>query len=94
MSLTLEFIARNPAYLNLLVNLTVAATKTRSFLALFPSFLKPMAAKMKAETDLRIQEGVQLLRPMIEDRMSLMEKFGDNWSDKPVRGRILDIQRV
>nr|BAD94562.1 cytochrome P450 [Phanerodontia chrysosporium]BAL05132.1 cytochrome P450 [Phanerodontia chrysosporium] len=76
-------ICRHPEYLNLVINFTVDVAKGRYALLLFPPALKGIAAKILTNIDGRINEGLKYLGPLIEQRMALAEKFGDDSSEKP-----------
>ncbi|GJE97793.1 cytochrome P450 [Phanerochaete sordida] len=76
-------LCRDPSYLNVAVRFIIDVVKARNFLALFPPALKPIAAKITADFEGQVKEGVQYLRPLIEERIRTAEKLGEGWSDKP-----------
>ena len=79
-----NLLGRNAEYLNLLVSFTRDVVNARNFLAVFPQPLKPFAANMTADINRRIREGIPFLEPLVKERLYLMNKLGENWSDKPV----------
>nr|BAL05133.1 cytochrome P450 [Phanerodontia chrysosporium] len=76
-------VCRNAGYLSLAVNFIVDVAKARNFIALFPPVLKPLAAKMTSDIGTRVQEGMQYLEPLINERLRPMEQFGKDWTDNP-----------
>jgi hypothetical protein len=32
----------------------------------------------------QIQQEIEFIRPMVEERLAKMEEYGDDWDDKPV----------
>lgn len=69
----------------MLVHFAVDVARTRNFIVWTPAPLKTLVSKTVTNIDGRLKEGMQYLRPVIEERTGLMKKFGDSWSDKPVR---------
>ena len=33
----------------------------------------------------QIQQEIDFIRPMVEERFAMMEEYGEDWDDKPVR---------
>lgn len=76
-------VCRDKAFLDLMVNFTLDVARARDLLALFPPALKPFVAKLVVKLDSRIEEGMQVLRPIIQERMEIIEKFGKDSPEKP-----------
>lgn len=53
-------------------------------LMLAPESLKSLIAR-RATVGRRIQQCLDYLKPVILERMALIDQFRDNWADKPVR---------
>ena len=55
-----------------------------TLLTIMPAFLKGIIARKMSVVDQRIRQCLDYLRAAIDDRMSMMARFGKEW-DKPVR---------
>ncbi|KAJ3543507.1 hypothetical protein NM688_g5847 [Phlebia brevispora] len=74
---------RNTAYLQLVTSLTADVSKGRKIIPLLPQLLKPLAAKVITDINQRIDTCSEYLHGLIHDRVQDMEKFGDDWADRP-----------
>ncbi|GJE99525.1 cytochrome P450 [Phanerochaete sordida] len=76
-------LCRDPAFLKFVVNFTLDVARARDVLAFFPPILKSFMAKMVVNLDARIQEGMEIFRPLIEERMKLVKQLGKDSPDRP-----------
>ena len=56
------------------------------FLDLRVCHTRRLAAKFLTDLPKSVDRGVKHLEPIIRERYAMMEKYGDDWSDKPVGG--------
>ncbi|KAI9441481.1 cytochrome P450 [Lactarius indigo] len=76
-------LCRDQNYLNLNFNFATSVIKLAVIISLFPKSLKPVVARVISNLPSQIQQGMEFIRPMVEDRFAKMEEFGDDWDDKP-----------
>ncbi|GJE99522.1 cytochrome P450 [Phanerochaete sordida] len=76
-------LCRDPAFLRFIVDFTIDASKARDVQAYFPPILKPFVAKMVVDLDARMQEGMRIFCPLIEERMELAKQFGKDSPSRP-----------
>jgi hypothetical protein len=81
-------LCRNPDYHKLNLTFAINVMKYATIISLFPKTLKPIVARMLSNLPSQIQQEIEFIRPMVEERFAKMEKFGEDW-DKPVCERIL-----
>ncbi|GJE99722.1 cytochrome P450 [Phanerochaete sordida] len=78
-----EPLCRDRAYLELLAQFINDLAKAMNLLACFPPMLKYIVARIATHIDCRLDEGMQILGPAVEERKRLMAQYGEGWSDKP-----------
>ncbi|CDO73010.1 hypothetical protein BN946_scf185007.g64 [Trametes cinnabarina] len=76
-------LCRNQDYLNLAIAFTIDIIKDRTLVKLAPSFLKPLVGKLSNNVRRTLRQTIPHLKPIIDERWELMEKLGDDWTDKP-----------
>jgi len=75
-------LCRNPDYHKLNLTFAINVMKYATIISLFPKTLKPIVARMLSNLPSQIQQEIEFIRPMVEERFAKMEKFGEDW-DKP-----------
>ncbi|KAH9992075.1 cytochrome P450 [Russula vinacea] len=67
------------------LNLTFAVNVMTSamIIGLLPKPLKPIVSRMLSNLPAQIQQEIEFIRPMVEERLAKMEEYGDDWDDKP-----------
>ncbi|KAF8489259.1 hypothetical protein F5888DRAFT_1951995 [Russula emetica] len=67
------------------LNLTFAANAVKFgfIISLFPKPLKFIVSRMLSNLPSRIQQEIEFIRPMVEERFAKMEEYGEAWDDKP-----------
>ncbi|KAI0668027.1 cytochrome P450 [Trametes maxima] len=79
-----ETASRIQEYLDLSVEFTVDVIKDRTILNLFPNFLKPVIAALFANRALtNILRARKHLKPIIDERVANVKKYGNSWAEKP-----------
>jgi len=43
-----------------------------------------IVSRMLSNLPSQIQQEIEFIRPMVEERLSKMEEYGEDWDDKPV----------
>ncbi|KAH9061886.1 cytochrome P450 [Lactarius vividus] len=76
-------LCRNQDYLNLNLNFAVNVMKFATIFGMFPKPLKPIVARVLSNLPSQIQQEMEFIRPMVEDRFARMEELGGDWDDKP-----------
>lgn len=74
-------------YLTLSIDFTKDLGKARHLITWFPPFLRRLVANLLTNVEHRINECRLLIEPDILERVDLMDKLGEEWSDKPVSQR-------
>ncbi|KAH9992092.1 cytochrome P450 [Russula vinacea] len=57
--------------------------KSATIVTLFPKPLKPIVLRMLSNLPSQIQQQIEFIRPMVEERFAKMEEYGEDWDDKP-----------
>jgi hypothetical protein len=67
------------------LNLTFAVnfTKFGMIISMVPKPLKLIVSRMLSNLPSQIQQEIEFIRPMVEERFAKMEEYGDDWDDKP-----------
>jgi hypothetical protein len=67
------------------LNLTFAVNVVRSALIirLFPKPLRLIVSRMISNLPSQIQQEIEFIRPMVEERFAKIEEYGEDWDDKP-----------
>ena len=48
-----------------------------------------IVSHMLSDLPFKIQQEIEYLRPIVEERFAKMEEYGDDWDDQPVRQTIV-----
>jgi len=76
-------LCRDQEYQNLnlsfLGNVVISAT----IISWFPKPLKLIVSRMLSNLPSKIQQEIEFIRPMVEERFAKMEEYGKDWDDKP-----------
>ncbi|KAH8996773.1 cytochrome P450 [Lactarius akahatsu] len=78
-------LCRNQDYLTLNLNYAVNVMKFATIIGMFPKPLKPIVARILSNLPSQIQQEMEFIRPLVEERFARMDEFGEDWDDKPVR---------
>ncbi|KAN0126092.1 Cytochrome P450 [Lactarius tabidus] len=76
-------LCRNQDYLTLNLNFAINVVKFATIISVFPKPLKPIVARVLSNLPSQIQQEMEFIRPLVEDRFARMEEFGEDWDDKP-----------
>ncbi|EKM61840.1 uncharacterized protein PHACADRAFT_112752 [Phanerochaete carnosa HHB-10118-sp] len=76
-------ICRDSGYVHMMVHFEEDVSKAVKLLTILPGFMKRAAGRNATVIDKRIQQCLDYLRPVIDDRMAMMAVFGKDWADKP-----------
>ncbi|EKM61752.1 uncharacterized protein PHACADRAFT_248575 [Phanerochaete carnosa HHB-10118-sp] len=76
-------VCRDSGYVHMMVHFEEDVSKAVRLLATFPGFMKRIAGRKLTVIDKRVQQCLDYLRPVIDDRMATMTEFGKDWTDKP-----------
>ncbi|KAF8463173.1 hypothetical protein DFH94DRAFT_686799 [Russula ochroleuca] len=79
-------LCRDYDYLTLNVTFGESVFKSAMILNLFPKPLKPIVFRMISNLPSLIQQEIEFIRPMVEERFAKMEEYGGDWDDKPTAG--------
>jgi len=52
-------------------------------ISLFPNPLKPIVSRTLSSLPSQIQQEVEYIRPMVEERFAKMKEYGEDWDDRP-----------
>ncbi|KAI0329481.1 cytochrome P450 [Cubamyces sp. BRFM 1775] len=74
---------RNREYLDLAIGFTMDVTRDRATINMFPAILKPLIGRVVGNSARNVRRALPILKPMMDERRRMMEKFGDSWADKP-----------
>ncbi|KAH9897770.1 cytochrome P450 [Cubamyces lactineus] len=89
-------VCRDQEFLDLAVSFTIDIVKDKTLVKLAPRFLKPLVGRLSNHVRGTLHKAIPRLKPIIDERRQLMEKFGDDWPDKPndMLQWIMDIART
>ncbi|KAF8477701.1 cytochrome P450 [Russula ochroleuca] len=76
-------LCRDYDYQTLNLTFAVNVVKFGLVISLFPKPLKPIVSRMLSNLPSQIQQEIEFIRPMVEERFAKMEEYGDDWDDKP-----------
>ncbi|KAH9067779.1 cytochrome P450 [Lactarius vividus] len=76
-------LCRDQSYMTLNINVVANALKLAIIIRIFPKPLKPIVARLLSNLSSQTQQGMEFIRPMVEERFARMEEFGEDWEDKP-----------
>jgi hypothetical protein len=75
---------RDRDYLNLNVTYAANVVKFGMIISLFPKPLKLVVSRMLSNLPSQIQQEIEFIKPMVEERFAKMQEYGEDWDDKPV----------
>lgn len=91
---------RDRDYLNLNVTYAANVVKFGMIISLFPKPLKlyvvtstrvalspntfSVVSRMLSNLPSQIQQEIEFIKPMVEERFAKMQEYGEDWDDKPV----------
>ncbi|KAI0828877.1 cytochrome P450 [Trametes gibbosa] len=89
-------VCRNQEYLDLSISFTIDIVKDKTLIKLFPKFLRPWVGTVMSSVQRTLHKAIPHLKPTIDARREMMEKYGDDWSDKPndLLQWIMDVART
>ncbi|KAJ8464090.1 hypothetical protein ONZ51_g9826 [Trametes cubensis] len=70
-----------PAYLA--IRFTTDVIRDRATINLFPMFMKPIVGRVVGNSARSVRRARPILKPMMDERKRMMEKYGDDWPEKP-----------
>ncbi|KAH9895701.1 cytochrome P450 [Cubamyces lactineus] len=73
----------NRKYLDLAIGVTSDVNRDRTTISMFPSFMKPFIGRIFGSSARNMRRAIPILKPMMDERRRMMEKYGDDWPDKP-----------
>ncbi|KAF8491193.1 cytochrome P450 [Russula emetica] len=76
-------LCRDYDYQNLNLTFAVNVMKFGLIIGTFPKPLRPIVSRMLSNLPSQIQQEIEFLRPMVEERFAKMEECGEDWDDKP-----------
>jgi len=76
-------LCRNPDYQTLNLTFAVNVIKYATIIGLFPRPFKPIVSRMLSNLPSQIQQEIEFIRPMVEERFAKMEEYGEDWDDQP-----------
>ncbi|OJT14393.1 Ent-kaurene oxidase [Trametes pubescens] len=76
-------LCRNEEYLALSIRFAIDIMKDRDTLSWFPQFLKPYVSLGYSLARRSLSRNKEILQPAIDERAAMMERWGDDWTDKP-----------
>jgi cytochrome P450 len=76
-------LCRDYDYQTLNLTFAVNVVKFGLIISLFPEPLKPIVSRLLSNLPSQIQQEIEFIRPMVEERFTKMEEYGDEWDDKP-----------
>ncbi|KAF8467587.1 cytochrome P450, partial [Russula ochroleuca] len=76
-------LCRDNDYQTLNLSFAVNVMKFGVIISLFPKPLKRIVSRMLSNLPSQIQQEIEFIRPMVEERFAKMEEYGEDWDDKP-----------
>ncbi|KAI6043532.1 cytochrome P450 [Pisolithus marmoratus] len=76
-------LCRDPGWVDLNIQLTIALIKEGALLMWLPKFIMPLASKWITRRTERTNRAARLLETIVWDRQRHMNEYGKEWSDKP-----------
>jgi len=76
-------LCRNYDYQTLVMSFLENLMKSAFIIASFPEFLKPIVARFVSHIPSHVQQTMEFIRPIVEERSAKMKEFGENWDDAP-----------
>ncbi|KAF8541340.1 cytochrome P450, partial [Trichophaea hybrida] len=76
-------LCRDQEYLDHVVAFAIQVTKSTAALDMIPKFLRPLAVIFISNREKTLKKVMISIKPIIEERRSKMQQFGEEWADKP-----------
>jgi len=76
-------LCRDLDYQKLNLSFAISVTIFGTIIGWFPKPLRPIVSRMLSNLPSKIQQEVEFIRPMVEERFAKMEEYGEDWDDKP-----------
>ncbi|KAF8467591.1 cytochrome P450 [Russula ochroleuca] len=76
-------LCRDHDYQTLNLTFAVNVMKYGMIISLFPKPLKHIVSRMLSNLPSQIQQEIEFIRPIVEERFAKMEEYGEDWDDKP-----------
>ncbi|KAI0001032.1 cytochrome P450 [Russula vinacea] len=77
-------LCRNRVYQDLNLNFAISVLKFAAFLRMLPEFVKPAVVRIISNLPSQIQQEMEFLRPMFEERLARMNDLSEgDWGDRP-----------
>ncbi|KAI0828878.1 cytochrome P450 [Trametes gibbosa] len=87
---------RDQEYLDVSISFTLDVVKDKTLVKFFPEVMKPWVGLVTSNVQKTLRKAIPLLKPTIDVRRKMMEKYGDDWLDKPndIMQWIMDVART
>jgi cytochrome P450 len=76
-------LCRDYDYQTLNLTFAVNVVKFGLIIGMFPKPLKPIVSRMLSNLPSQIQQQIEFIRPIVEERFAKMDEYGEDWDDKP-----------
>jgi len=76
-------LCRNYGYQTLNLNFAMNFLKSGFIIGLFPKPFKLIVSRMLSNLPSIVQQEIEYIRPMVEERFARMEEYGEDWDDMP-----------
>ncbi|KAH9992086.1 cytochrome P450 [Russula vinacea] len=76
-------LCRDYDYQTLNLTFAVNVVKFGLIISLFPKPLRLIVSRLLSSLPSQIQQQIEFIRPMVEERFAKMEEYGEDWDDKP-----------
>ncbi|KAF8463177.1 cytochrome P450 [Russula ochroleuca] len=76
-------LCRDHEYQTLNMAFATNVVKSGRIISLFPKPLKLIVSRMLSNLPSQIQQEIEFIKPMVEERFAKMEEYGEDWDDKP-----------
>ncbi|KAI0261281.1 cytochrome P450 [Gloeopeniophorella convolvens] len=76
-------LCRDPEYQKLNLTFAVNVVKFATIIGLFPRSLKPLVKRLLSNLPAQVQQEIDFVRPIAEERLSKLKELGKEWDDKP-----------
>ncbi|KAF8467544.1 cytochrome P450 [Russula ochroleuca] len=76
-------LCRDHGYQTLNIAFATNIMNSGMIIGLFPKPLKPIVSRMLPNLPSQIQQEIEFIRPIVEERLAKMEEYGEDWDDKP-----------
>ncbi|KAH9992079.1 cytochrome P450 [Russula vinacea] len=75
-------LCRDHDYQTLNIDFVTNVVKSGMIISMFPKPLKSIVSRMLSLPS-KIQQEIEFIKPMVEERFAKMEEYGEDWDDKP-----------